>query len=434
MKKIQILLFLLFVAIFTFAQTSELEVFLKSQPEIKSVERIKGNDFFESTYKIMVIQPIDHTNPEKGNFLQRVFVADKGKNNPVLLITEGYGAGYAENPRYLNELSPIFNSNQICIEHRYFGESWPNPIEWKYLTVANAAADHHKITKLFKKYYSGKWINTGISKGGQTALYHRSLYPNDVDVTVAYVCPLNFGVEDGRHEKFIRDIPGTAVQREKIQQFQLAVLKNRKDILPKLQNYSDEKNFTYRIPMDAVLDYCVLEYSFSIWQWGRFVDEIPPADTTTNELFAHLIKVSAPSYYSIEGMEATKSFFVQAAHELGYYGYDTKPFEKYLSIKTAKNYLSYIFLPDDYDLKYVRSTSKNVKKFIKKTDSEILFIYGEFDPWLASGFEVTDRENFLKIVKPGGSHSTRIGNLSDKQKEQVKFTLEKWLELPVNIE
>ena len=434
MKKLHILFLLIFVTLFTFAQTSELEVFLKSQSEIKSIEKIVGNEFFQATFKIMVEQPIDHSNPEKGVFLQQIFVADKGQENPVLLITEGYAAGYAGNSRYLNELSPMFNSNQICIEHRYFGESWPNTIYWKYLTVANAAADHHKIAEMFKKYYTGKWINTGISKGGQTAIYHRSIYPNDVDVSVGYVCPLNFGVEDGRHEKFIRDIPGTAEQREKIQQFQLACLKSRKDILPKLQDYSDEKKFTYRIPMDAVLDYCVLEYSFSIWQWGRFLNEIPAADANTDELFSHLMKVSGPSYFSVEGMEATKSFFVQAAHELGYYGYDTKPFKRYLSIKSAKNYLSEIFLPNDFNLKYVKGTSKKVKKFIKTTDSNILFIYGEFDPWSATAFEVPQKENFLKIVKPGGSHSTRINNLPKNQKEQVKFTLEKWLGCTINIE
>ncbi len=434
MKKIYLLLLFLFVALFTFAQTSELETFLKTQPEIKTVEKIVGNVFFKTTYKIMVEQPIDHFDPGRGSFLQRVFVADKGRENPVLLITEGYAADYAGNPEYLNELSSMLNSNQICIEHRYFGKSWPAPLNWEFLTVANAAADHHKITELFKKYYLGKWINTGISKGGQTAVYHRSLYPNDVDVSVAYVCPLNFGVEDGRHEKFIRDVPGTAEQREKIKQFQLAVLKSRKEILPKLQNYSDRKKFTYRITMDAVLDYCVLEYSFSIWQWGRFIDEVPPANATADELFAHLMRVSGPSYFAIEGMEAIKSFFVQAAHELGYYGYDTKPFKKYLSIKTAKNYLSHIFLPDDYQLKYVKSTSKKVKKFIKTTSSEILFIYGGFDPWFASGFIVPHKNNFLKIVKPGGSHTTRINNLPEVQKNQVKLILEKWLGQPVTIE
>jgi hypothetical protein len=47
-----------------------------------------------------------------------------------------------------------------------------------------------------------------------------------------------------------------------------------------------------------------------------------------------------------------------------------------------------------------------VKKFIKNTSSNILFICGEFDPWSASGFEVIPKSNLLKIVKPGGFHSS----------------------------
>lgn len=430
MKKLQLLFIFLLISIASFAQ---LEQFLKSQPEIKAIEKIQGNDFFNETWKIMVRQPLDHADTTKGFFLQRIFVADKAKENPVLLITEGYGAAYAANPRYINELSPMLNSNQICVEHRYFGESWPDPLNWDYLTVTNAEGDHHAIVELFKKYYSGKWINTGISKGGQTAVYHRAFYPDDVDVTVAYVAPLNFGVEDGRHEPFIKNKPGTAEDRQKIVDFQIRILKNRDLLIPKLVEYSKEKGFEYRISMDEVLDYTVLEFPFAFWQWGKSPKEIPSENASLDECFTYLMNVPGPTYFSISGMEITKSFFVQAARELGYYGYDIKPFKKYLSIKSSKNYLSRIFLPDGLKIKYEKSTAKQVKRFIKTTNSEILFIYGEFDPWSASGFEVQDKTNLLKIVKRGGSHSTRINNLPPEQKKQVREKLEQWLEIPINI-
>jgi hypothetical protein len=70
---------------------------------------------------------------------------------------------------------------------------------------------------------------------------------------------------------------------------------------------------------------------------------------------------------------------------------------------------------------------------MKTTDSDILFIYGEYDPWSATGFEVQDKNNLLKIVKPGGSHSTRINNLPADQRKQVKEKLEEWLEMPIFI-
>lgn len=433
MEKLRLIFIALFISFVFYAHGIQLDGFLQTQHIIKSVDVIPGNSFFNETYKIMVRQPLDHSDTTKGFFLQRVFVSDKGSQNPVLLITEGYAANYAKSPKYINELSPMFDSNQICVEHRYFGESWPDSINWNYLTVENAAADHHKIVELFKNYYKGKWINTGISKGGQTAVYHRSFYPNDVDVTVAYVCPLNFGIEDGRHEPFIKKIPGTPEQREKIEAFQLQVLKNRDLILPKLNEYSKEKQYTYRISLDKVLDYCVLEYSFSLWQWGRYFDEIPPENAEIDILFDHLMKVAASSYFAIEGIEGIKSFFVQAAREEGYYGYNTKPFKKYLSIKTSKNYLEQIFIPKDEEIKFIKSTYRLAKKFIKNTDEKILFIYGEFDPWLASGFVVPEKDNFLKVIKPGGSHLTRIKNMPENQQNLIRQTLENWLNTPINI-
>ncbi|MEA1896182.1 MAG: hypothetical protein U9N53_00805 [Bacteroidota bacterium] len=70
-------------------------------------------------------------------------------------------------------------------------------------TVENAARDHHKINLLFKKFYTSKWVATGISKGEHTSTFYRAYFPKDVDVSVAYVAPLNFTVEDRRHEPYI---------------------------------------------------------------------------------------------------------------------------------------------------------------------------------------------------------------------------------------
>ncbi|MCK3683252.1 S28 family serine protease [Maribellus sp. YY47] len=434
MKQLVLFIALLLAFSLSFAQETDIEAFLKAQPEIKSVEKIEGNAFFTSTYKIMVEQQLDYNHPEKGTFLQRVFVADKAKEAPVVFITEGYTAGYAGSPRYINELSPMLNASQICVEHRYFGESWPKPLNWDYLTVKNAAADHHHIVLMMKKYYTGKWINTGISKGGQTVVYHRWLYPNDVDVSIPYVAPLNFGVEDGRHEPFIANVPGTPEQRKKILEFQTEILKNRSVYLPKLKALCEQQKFTFRISMDEVLDYCVLEYPFALWQWGNLADQVPAADQDPDTLFKHLMIVSNPSYFAIEGMDEIKSFFVQAARELGYYGYGTKPFKPYLKIKSAKNYLSKIFLPTDLQIKYNKKTAKHVKEFIDTTDARILFIYGGWDPWFATAFEIPEKDNFLNMVKAEGSHAARIGNLLPDQKKQVKEKLEEWLGIPVNIE
>ncbi|MCE1199193.1 MAG: peptidase, partial [Marinilabiliales bacterium] len=197
------LIFLLSVFLVPVLQAQSLEEKIKSLPDVISVEKMENNPFFQEAYVVLVKQPLDHLHPERGTFPQRVFVSHLAFDRPVVFVTEGYGGGYAASKRYVEELCPILKANQIFVEHRFFGKSRPETIDWKDLSVENAAADQHHVVVLFKNIYGGKWVSTGISKGGETVLYHRTLYPADVDASVPYVAPLNFSVEEMRHPKFI---------------------------------------------------------------------------------------------------------------------------------------------------------------------------------------------------------------------------------------
>ncbi len=434
MKKILLVNLLLFLALLSFSQESSLLQFLKSQPVIQQIEKIDGNRQFTESYKIMVKQPLDHNDTTVGFFYQRVFVSDVSKDAPVVLVTEGYVAPQARRLTYLSEPARILHANQIEVEHRYFGESWPKNIDWKYLTVKNAAGDHHLITELFKKYYTGKWVNTGVSKGGQTATYHRTFYPDDVDVTIAYVAPLNFSVEDERLAKFIAEKTGTPELRKHVQQIQLEVLKRRKQIYPMFHDLVKEKKYTFRIPEQEVYDYCVLEYPFAFWQYGINPDALPDVQASDSTLFNHLFRISSPSYFSIEGMEDIKSFFVQAQHELGYYGYNIKPLKKYLKIKSSKGYLTKIFLTKEMTFPYNPQTMLNVQKFLDTTNKDMIFIYGAYDPWGATAVNIPNKPNLLKVVRPEGAHNSRIGNMPDDLKNKIISKLEDWLVVPIDVE
>jgi len=75
---------------------------------------------------------------------------------------------------------------------------------------------------------------------------------------------------------------------------------------------------------------------------------------------------------------------------------------------------------------------KRVDRYLKNHDDNMIFIYGEYDPWSSTAFDPEEgKTNALKIVKPGGSHTTRIRNLPDVQREQVLDSLEKWLDVKV---
>ena len=277
----------------------ELQKKLEGLKGISGIEKLESDHYAEK-YLVRITQPVDHKNPAAGTFTQRVIVAHVGFDRPTILVTEGYGAAYALNPRYQEELSKLLDANMVFVEYRYFLESTPTPCNWKYLTAENSAYDLHNVNQIFRELYTGKWVSTGISKGGQTTCLYRAWFPDDVDFSVPYVAPLNRGVEDGRHEPFLRKV-GTKKDRQKIEAFQIEILKHKDEIVPMLEKFCKDKKLEFRIPIAEVLDYCVLEYPFALWQWGTPTSVIPPLTSDAKTLFQY----GMDAYHLYRGSEAS---------------------------------------------------------------------------------------------------------------------------------
>ena len=432
MKRIQInfvgwLSILLLTAIMPsslLAQESFLQK-IEKNTSITGIKPLETNRFSEK-YVMFLTQPLDHRHPEKGTFRQRVIVGHVGFARPTVIVTEGYGAGYALRSQYREEISELFDANMIFVEHRYFLESTPDPCDWQFLTAENSAEDLHSVTATFKTLYSGKWISTGISKGGQTSLLYRAFFPDDVDVSIPYVAPLCYDLEDGRHEPFLHRV-STKEDRKKVEDFQLEALKRKASLLPRFEKLCTERKHTFRIPLEEIYDYCVLEYSFAFWQWGTPVGQIPESSASDEIIFGHLLNISDPSYFSVES--SNLSFFVQAARELGYYGYDVTPFKSYLSIETSKDYLRHIMLPEDLEnIKFDKKLSKKIVRFLKKNDPKMIFIYGENDPWTAAGVTwLKNKKNIHVFLEPGGSHLARISTMPEPERQKIISIIKEWL-------
>ena len=408
----------------SFAQTV-LEQKINAISAIKEIRPLETSEFSEK-YVTYFTQPLDHRHTEKGSFRQRVIVSHVGFDRPTVIVTEGYGAAYALRSQYREELSKLLNANMIFVEYRYFLESTPEPKDWQYLTAENSADDLHAITTAFKNIYPGKWIATGISKGGQTTLLYRTFYPDDVDISVPYVAPLCYGVEDGRHEPFLHKV-STPENRKIIEDFQLEALKRKATLLPRFEKYCTEKNYSFRAPIEEIYDYSVLEYSFALWQWGTPISSIPATTASDDEIFSHLLAISEPGYFTADSPNA--SFFVQAARELGYYGYDVQPFKQYLSIQSSEGYLHRLMLPEELkDMPFDKTLSKKITKFLKKQDPKMIFIYGQNDPWTAAGVTwLKNKKNIHVFIQPNGSHLARISTLPEAEKAKVMELINEWL-------
>ena len=426
MKRIShLLLLLLLVIVSANASNKELYQKLCTLKGVITVDSLPS-DYSTEKYVVTIRQPLDHKHPEKGSFTQRVVISHEGFDRPTVLVTEGYGGDYALNPRYRDELAGLFQTNTVFVEHRYFSGSVPDSVDWQYLTAQNSASDLHLITTLFKQIYPQKWISTGISKGGQTALIYRAFFPNDVDITVPYVAPVSRSAEDGRHEPFL-NVVGDKKTRQAILSFQREVLKRRGEIIPLMEKFCMEKQLSFRISMNEVLDYCVLEYSFAFWQWGTPASQIPANSATTEVLFKHLTEISGPDYFATG--QPTQAFFIQAARELGYYGYDIEPFKDLLFIRTSKDYLQRIMLPEGITIQFQPELYKKLTNFIVTSDPRLIFVYGEYDPWTSVGITKLDgKKNMFVAIQPKGSHRARINTLPNSLRDKVIKTINLWLE------
>jgi hypothetical protein len=206
--------------------------------------------------------------------------------------------------------------------------------------------------------------------------------------------------------------------------------------MPAFNQFAEDagQNFTKAKGNDAAFEYIVLEYPFAFWQWGFIpCEDIPDESASDSTLLNHLLAVSPLDYFSDEGIAGMWPFFYQALTQIGYYDYDTTGMGQYFD---DVHDLTFSFFNElDHKLKFKKKYMKRVDKFLKSDGNNMIYIYGENDPWSAPAFvPVPGQTNALKIVKPKGSHTTRIRNLPDDQKQLVLDTLENWLHLEIDRE
>ena len=352
---------------------------LAALPGVSNVETLKSTHFPEK-YVFFIKQQLDAKDASKGYFEQRVVLCHRGFDRPTVLVTEGYNANYALREGYIEELSKLFDTNIITVEYRYFDKSMPSPCNWDYLTVENSLYDLHHVNQTLHAMYKGKWIATGISKGGQTTMFYRSYFPDDVDISVPYVAPLNKGVEDGRHEKFLQYQVSTKENRQKVLDFQLLLFKRKAALLPMFEKYCNDKKYVFNAPLAEIFDYSVFEYAFAFWQWGEDINKIPAREADDKTVFDYWINMCEPEYftnYNGSMMAIEKLLELGCRHPVYIRFHSIFPGE---SDKRKDGYLAackkYHITPDFLDMEDCDNFIDIMKQFIdkhKKSDGSLSF-------------------------------------------------------------
>ncbi len=404
------------------AQPSALEQALFDLPGL-AFKKIDAPEGFESAYELSIRQPVDHKDPARGYFYQRAFLSHRSFDAPMVMATEGYNRP----SNRLYELTQYLGANQVAVEHRYFGASVPEKADYAYLNLEQATADLHHVRELLGQLYPKAWVSTGISKGGQTTIFYRYFYPDDVAASVPYVAPLNLELKDKRIYAFL-DTVGSDACRNAIRQVQLRLLKERDKALPLLRWYAKgaKESFTY-LDFEQAFEFGILEYPFSFWQMGFDCKTIPEAKKDDLEkLLEHFVEVVGLSFFNDDTMNGYASHYWQAGTQMGYYGYETDDFKGLIKVLPAEP--SAVFMPGKAPMTFEPGLVRKVYDWLASQGNRFIYIYGGTDTWTATGVPPSGKVDAHWYIMPGQNHgSARIKNMSEADQKKLIGQLKAWM-------
>ncbi|MFT5009575.1 MAG: hypothetical protein ACI9EA_000262 [Pseudomonadales bacterium] len=390
-----------------------------------TAERIESqNEFYNYMFELQIEQPVDHFDVSKGTFKQKVYLSHLDFNKPMVMYLNGYTAG---SNSYVTEAAQILESNQIHVEHRFFSNSRPETIPWDLLTIEQSAYDHHRIVELLKTFYTKPWVSTGISKGGMVTIFHKRFFPNDVAVAMPYVAPLNTERHDPRVYEHLNNV-GTEECRNAVTEYQRELLIYRDEALDIFEKYSDKAGYVYPHGLEASFELSVLEFSFAFWQWSGDCSTIPSQESSVEDKMKYLFyTIDAPSFFNESTLTDILPFFYQGYYEIGMYGYEVDKFKGLTQIYTEEvdNYRT--FIPKDMDVIYNPEPVRDVINWLDENGNNMIFIYGELDPWGATAYEPTANTNSLFLNLDNGNHGTRLKNFPKDTRAAAMDSLQIWI-------
>jgi len=386
-----------------------------------------GYRFFVLAYR----QPADHRHPAQGTFEQRLTLLHRSSTAPVVLSTSGYGLAASPRPSQ-TEPTALLTANQVSVEHRFFTPSRPAPADWSDLTIWQEATDEHRIVSAFKSIYSGRWIQTGASKGGMTSVYHRRFYPRDIDGVVAYVAPDDvINPADGAYDRFF-DTVGTASCRTALDNVQKEALRRRDRLVARFAADAAAQGWTFTRTLgtaDRAFEMAVLDTVWAFWQYQTEANcaEVPATTATDEQLYAWIDVVAGWSFYTDQGLEYYWPYFYQAATQLGW---PTPRFEHLRGLRRYPGlYTANSSLPAELRRSHNPVPMVDVDLWVRTAAERMLFIYGQNDPWGAEHFTPSRRDS-ARFVAPGANHGANIAKLAPDDSAAAKAMLRRWAGVP----
>lgn len=404
---------------------------LRALPGVTATEvgTVAGPELQDFTYYVLhFTQPVDHDDPSQGYFQQQVSLLHINNVAPTPMIV--HTSGYSDDAgRYPTELAMMLNANQVSIEHRYFGSSKPVPTDWSFLTIKQMAKDEQAIIIALKTIYEGAFVTTGASKGGMTAVFHRSFYAgelaNQVAGTVAYVAPISFNAPDPRYQRQLDKI-GSDDCRSTLRALASRMLVRA----PQMQSFAEQEASPItrdgpvytRVVLGAAVEAAIAQLEWSFWQASgdSKCTSLPKPAASDAELYAFLNSVSPIAKFADECLGYYEAYAYQTYSELGFPMATASYLTQDLTYH-ASDYLGELpTAPPAYERHWMLDVDSNVENNV----DQLVFIYGDWDPWYGGAFATGKYAH--KYVVDHGNHMVKIADLAPDKRDAALAEVARW--------
>lgn len=381
------------------------------------VSEIYTKEGFSACFKILVKQPIDHSDTTQGFFYQKVFLSHKSVDKPMVMSINGYNSS----SNHISDWTSVLDANQIFIEHRYFGESRPDTMDYKFLNISNTVKDLHRIRAVFSEIYQEGWVSVGISKGGLTALSYRYFFPDDVDATIALSTSVKTTKCDSSFFHYIDSLNATQGCTKELEAFQKTLLSRKEEIIPHLEKYLKIAGKEYsHLGVKTIYEIAVLEIPFSIWQNGNGCNSIDYELTEPRQLFEEMKSSLRGWFMTDEVFERINPYHYQALTEFGYYCYPVTRFSKLLETEFDK--LAPVQPIPGIMTSYSNESMVQIKAWAESEGSQIIYISGGNDPYSKRRVVPNKKLDAENLILKGKNHNQVFS--SDLDKDALRESME----------
>ena len=382
-------------------------------------------------FRIAFEQPVDHDDPAGPRFTQMLTLLHRDVTAPMVLVSTGYHDFLRGS---LGEPAVLLEANQIVVEHRYFGSSRPQPADWRYLDIEQAAGDHHRVIAALQPLYTGQWISTGASKGGMTSIFHRRFHPDDVTATIAYVAPLNFSVDDARYESFfdqLDQLAGAGDCVQQVRELQRQALLQRDQLIDYFADVATRQGYTFERMqgLARAFEAGVVELEWTYWQYqGLSACSALPTDTSFADLAGFVDGSNVVWTMSDQQASLFEAYYYQVLTQIGYPSVPSAHLMDLLQFDYEAGLA--LLAPAGVTTTYDPEAMRDMADWVAGEGERILRIYGAHDPWSAGAMTLGADADSYSFVAPGASHGARIADLAADDRAQAIALLRAWAQAP----